>query len=325
MHHGYRYLWAESITSRVRIISSDFRGGLPEGERPLCYHLQPGFSKYSSPVSIADLHSHSQSSDGLLSAGEVVRRAVANSVEMLALTDHDTMEGLPAARSIAEQERIRFVDGVEVSAEWGDMQVHIVGLAVDPSAVDLNAGLASIRSGRIMRAKRMSSELEKINIPGCFDGAMRYATNPSLIGRSHFARYLVEAAICKDVRSVFDSYMVPGKPGYVMHDWATMADAVNWIVKAGGVAVMAHPGRYRLSGQELRQLLGEFKDHGGQAIEVVSGSHATDAIAKFSRLAQEYGFLASCGSDFHGPEESYADLGAIPALPDGLTPVWSAF
>lgn len=274
---------------------------------------------------VADLHSHSRASDGLLSPTELARRAAANGVDILALTDHDDLGGLAAARAEAARSDMRFVDGVEISIEWGGLQVHIVGLDVDPYDEGLNAGLASIRSGRISRAQRMAAELEKVGIHGCFDGAMRYAENPSLISRSHFARHLVATGVCKDVRSVFDSYLVPGKPGYVMHRWATLDEAVGWIRGAGGIAVLAHPGRYKFSRLEMRNLLDEFKGCGGQSVEVISGSHSQENISQFSRLAREYGFLASCGSDFHGPEESYIDLGGTPPLPGDLTPVWTAF
>ena len=274
---------------------------------------------------IADLHSHSTASDGLLSAVEVARRAAENGVEMLALTDHDNLGGLSSARALAGQLGMRFIDGVEISIEWGGLQVHIVGLDFDPDNAALNGGLAWIRSGRIDRARRMSADLESIGISGCFDGAMRYAENPSLISRSHFARYLVEIGVSKDVRSVFESYLTPGKPGYVAHRWATLAEAVRWIVAAGGIAVLAHPGRYKFSRQEMRNLLEEFKSCGGLGLEVISGSHSHDNVTQFSRLAREYGFLASCGSDFHGPEESYIDLGGTAPLPNDLTPVWTAF
>jgi predicted metal-dependent phosphoesterase TrpH len=280
---------------------------------------------------IVDLHFHSQASDGLLPPDEVARRAVARGVGMLALTDHDETSGLAAARaaveSVAESvaEAARFIDGVEISTEWGGVQVHVVGLDFDTRDAALNAGLASIRAGRVERAQRMSAELESHGISGGFAGAMRYARNPNLIGRSHFARYLVEIGLRPDLRGVFDSFLVPGKPGYVDHRWATLAEAVGWILGAGGVAVLAHPGRYRFSRQELRNLLDEFKGLGGQAIEVVSGSHSPEHFIEFSRLAREYGFLASCGSDFHGPEESYVDIGGNAPLPGDVTPVWTAF
>jgi predicted metal-dependent phosphoesterase TrpH len=272
-----------------------------------------------------DLHCHSSASDGLLPPADVVRRAVDNRVELLSLTDHDNVGGLESARSAALEAGIRFIDGVEISIEWGGLQVHILGYNFDAEDPALNAGLAVIRGGRVTRARRMSDALEAIGIGGCFDGAMRYAENPNLISRSHFARYLVEIGVCRDVRSVFESYIVPGRPGYVEHRWASLAESVGWITGAGGIAAVAHPGRYKFSRAEMRQLLEEFKACGGQAIEVISGSHSADNVNVFGRYAREYGFLASCGSDFHGPGESYIDIGQVDALPPELTPVWEAF
>jgi predicted metal-dependent phosphoesterase TrpH len=272
-----------------------------------------------------DLHCHSTASDGLLPAAAVARRAADNGVDMLALTDHDNLGGLSAARAVADEAGMGFINGVEISIEWGGLQVHILGLNFAADDQALNDGLASIRSGRVSRAQRMAVELEKIGIVGAFDGAMRHAENPSLISRAHFARYLVETGLCKDVRSVFDSYLVPGRPGYVDHRWVTLADAVGWIVGAGGIAAVAHPGRYKFSKPQMRLMLDEFKALGGQAVEVISGSHSAENVALFSRLAREYDFLASCGSDFHGPGESYVDLGRLPPLAQGLKPVWEAF
>lgn len=272
-----------------------------------------------------DLHCHSTCSDGLLPATAVVHRAAANGVDMLALTDHDDIDGLASARAVADETGMVFINGVEISIEWERLQIHILGLAFDAADAGLNAGLAAVRSGRIDRAQRMSSELEKIGIGGAFEGAMRYAQNPSLISRAHFARYLVESGVCKDVRSVFESYLVPGRPGYVDHRWATLPDSIGWILAAGGVAAVAHPGRYKLSPRDMRRFLADFKDLGGQAIEVVSGSHTQEHVGTFGRLAREYGFLASRGSDFHGPNESYVDLGKLAPLPEDLKPVWEVF
>lgn len=272
-----------------------------------------------------DLHCHSTASDGLLPADEVVRRAAANGVDRLALTDHDDLGGLALARATANEVGIALTNGVEISIEWEGLQIHILGLAFDVDNVALNAGLSTIRAGRIDRAQRMSVDLEKIGVRNAFDGAMRFAKNPCLISRAHFARYLVESGVCKDVRSVFESYLVPGRPGYVDHRWATLADSITWVVGAGGVAAVAHPGRYKLNNRDMRRFLAEFKDLGGQAIEVMSGSHSHENVGTFGRLASEYGFLASRGSDFHGPGESYVDLGKLPPLPDGLKPVWEVF
>lgn len=272
-----------------------------------------------------DLHSHSNASDGLLEPAELVRRAANNAVELLSLTDHDNLGGLAEARQTAEAIGLRFVDGVEISIEWGGLQVHILGFNFDTGNAALNAGLEWIRSGRLRRARRMADELEKVGLEGCFEGALRHAANPTLISRSHFARYLVERGVCRDVRSVFESYIVPGKPGYVQHQWATLGEALGWIHGAGGVAAIAHPGRYKLSRAELRAMLEEFKSLGGAGLEVISGSHSGDHVACFARLCEEYGFLASCGSDYHGPDESYAEIGRVDALPTGVVPIWEAF
>ena len=277
---------------------------------------------WSVSVLNCDLHCHSTCSDGLLPAAEVARRAAANGVEMLALTDHDDLDGLPAARAAADAVGMAFVNGVEISIEWEALQIHILGLAFNRADPALNAGLAAIRSGRIERARRMSAELEKVGIAGAFEGAMRFAANPSLVSRAHFGRYLVEIGVCKDLRSVFESYLVPGRPGYVDHRWATLEEAVTWITGAGGVAVVAHPARYKMSGGDMCKFLDDFKDVGGQGIEVTCGSHSPDHVMHFARLARRYAFHASRGSDFHGPEESYVDLGKLPQLPEDLKPVW---
>ena len=272
-----------------------------------------------------DLHCHSSASDGLLPAADVARRAFANGVDLLALTDHDNLGGLAAARAVADEVGMGFVNGVEISIEWGGLQVHVLGLGFAADDQALGDGLETIRSGRVVRAQRMAAELDKVGLHGAFEGAMRHAENPTLISRAHFARYLVESGVCKDVRSVFDSYLIPGRPGYVDHRWATLADSVGWINGAGGIAALAHPGRYKFSKPQMRLLLEEFKELGGQAIEVISGSHSAENVAVFGRYAREYGFMASCGSDFHGPGESYVDLGKLAPLPPDLKPVWEAF
>jgi hypothetical protein len=272
----------------------------------------------------ADLHCHSTVSDGLLTPAEVVRRAKGNGVELLALTDHDELGGLAEARATADEIDLRFVDGVEISISWGDDQtVHILGYGVDPANAELQAGLHQVRSGRDSRAERMAVELDKVGIHGAYEGALRHAGNPALVSRSHFARYIVEQGHVKDVKSVFDHWLAKGKPGYVEHSWATLEDALRWIVGAGGTAVIAHPGRYRLSKVERQELFVAFKDLGGRGIEVLSGSQKDEEVREFARIAREFGFLASRGSDFHGPGESWIDLGKMPDLPEDLTPVWS--
>ena len=272
----------------------------------------------------ADLHCHSTVSDGLLAPTAVVRRARDNGVELLALTDHDELGGLAEARAAADEIGLRFVDGVEVSVSWGDDQtVHIVGLGLDPANAALLEGLRQVRSGRDSRAGLMATALDKVGIHGAYEGALRHAGNPALVSRSHFARYIVERGHARDVKSVFDYWLAKGKPGYVEHAWATLEEALRWITGAGGIAVIAHPGRYRLSKAERHELFAAFKDRGGRGIEVLSGSNKDDEVREFSRIAREFGFLASRASDFHGPGESWMDLGKLPDLPEDLTPVWS--
>jgi predicted metal-dependent phosphoesterase TrpH len=268
-----------------------------------------------------DLHSHSTHSDGLLTPAELVQRAAARGVGVLALTDHDEVSGLPEAREAALQAGLRFVNGVELSVSWNDTTLHILGLGVDDENEALAAGLRAIRGGRTERARRMAEALEAAGIPGSYEGALGYVTSERLISRTHFARYLVEQGHVRDMREVFKRYLTPGKPGYVEHRWATLAEAVGWIKAAGGRALIAHPGRYKLDRRALQGLLEEFKAL-GDGIEVHTSSHTPAQFAEFARHARHYGFLASCGSDYHGPGESWMELGELPQLPADLQPVW---
>jgi len=269
-----------------------------------------------------DLHCHSTASDGLLAPRDVVARAAANGVDILALTDHDDTSGLAEARAEAASRNLRFVDGVEISVTWRATTVHVVGLRIDPHSRALRDGLRSIRQGRATRAERIADGLSAAGVPGSLAGAKRFAENPELISRAHFARYLVEAGRASDVKSVFQRYLVKDTPGHVPHQWAALGDAVAWIRESGGTAVVAHPGRYKLTKTEMRELLAEFKACGGAGIEVVTGSHTPDQYLEYARLARELGLLASRGSDYHGKGESHADLGALPPLPQDLKPVW---
>ncbi len=270
----------------------------------------------------ADLHCHSSISDGVLTPTELVQHAVACGVDMLALTDHDDVAGTLEAANAARETALSFIPGVEVSVSWGEHSLHIVGLGVDPSEPILVAGLQSIRDGRQGRAERMALELEKIGIRGSLEGATRHAAGSSIIGRTHFARFLVEQGLAADVKSVFDHYLARDKAGYVPHHWVGLDVAINWIRGAGGIAVIAHPARYRISSKERHHFYEVFKELGGEAIEVVSGAAHAHEQRDAANTARRFGFLASCGSDFHAPGESHIDLGAIPPLPEDLVPVW---
>ncbi len=276
----------------------------------------------SSPVN-ADLHCHSIVSDGTLAPAELAARAHAHGVDLWALTDHDEVGGLAEAQRAADALGLRFVSGVEISVSFAAQTVHIVALGVRPNSTELLDGLQHIRTGRDQRAKDMAQDLERhLGLTQVYDGALRYAGNPALLSRTHFARYLVEQGVCRQTHEVFSRFLTPGKPGYVEHAWARMDEALGWITAANGVAVIAHPGRYRFSATEEWALLEQFKALGGQAIEVVTGSHTASQYRKYANLALEFGFYASRGSDFHSPGESVCDLGRLPPLPADLAPVW---
>ena len=271
-----------------------------------------------------DFHCHSNVSDGVYSPAEVVRLAAENGVDVLALTDHDSLDGLPTAADAAKELGVQFINGIEISVTWTGRTLHIVGINIDPAESRLQQGLQAIRAGRLQRAEKMAEGLAKIGIGGTLQGALAHAdNNVAMIGRAHFARHLVEAGHVKDVKSVFRKYLVPGKPGYVSHEWASLSDAVNWITGSGGVAVIAHPGRYDIGPNVMKRLLAEFKELGGRGIEVVTSNHSNDQVIRFAALANEFELLASRGSDFHGEEGGRVQLGKIPPLPQGVRPVWS--
>jgi predicted metal-dependent phosphoesterase TrpH len=269
-----------------------------------------------------DLHCHSTVSDGLLTPTQLVDHAAARGVDVLALTDHDNVDGLDEARHAAKTKNITFINGVEISVSWRSQTLHIVGLGIDPEYAPLVEGLSAIRSGRAERASNIASQLDKSGIYGSLEGAYSYAGAGRLIGRTHFARFLTERGHAKDVKSVFKKYLVKGKPGYAPHQWVSLTEAVGWICGSGGRAVIAHPARYKLGKGALDELLLEFKGLGGAAIEVITASHTPEQSLLFARHAQRLDLLASRGSDFHGPGESYFDLGRMPELPSGCKPVW---
>jgi predicted metal-dependent phosphoesterase TrpH len=272
----------------------------------------------------ADLHCHSVVSDGTLEPEALAARAAANGVDLWALTDHDEVGGQQRARDAAHANGMAYLTGVEVSITFANTTVHIVGLGFDVDNPALLAGLSATRGGREERARDMAAGLAKVGIADAFEGALQYVSNPDLISRTHFARFLVETGVCADTGEVFRRYLVEGKPGFVPHRWASLADAVGWITQAGGIAVIAHPGRYRLTPVQEEALFNEFKAHGGRALEVVTGSHTPAEYDTYADLAVAHGLLASRGADFHSPDESHIDLGTLPPLPKKLTPVWEA-
>ena len=270
----------------------------------------------------ADLHCHSVVSDGTLTPEALAARAHANGVDLWALTDHDEIGGQHRAAQAARSLGLAYLTGVEISVTFIGTTVHIVGLGFDADDAQLAQGLRATRGGRGERAQEISEQLAAAGIAGAYEGALRYVGNPELISRTHFARYLVEIGVCHDTPEVFRRFLTEGRPGYVPHRWAALGDAVRWIREAGGLAVIARPARYGFSPNEEYALFTEFKHHGGQGVEVVTGSHTSAEYLTYATMAKEFGLAASRGSDFHSPEESRTDLGALPPLPSSLQPVW---
>jgi hypothetical protein len=272
----------------------------------------------------ADLHCHSVVSDGTLTPEVLATRAHANGVDLWALTDHDEIGGQQRAIAAAQALGLKYLTGVEVSVTFIDTTVHIVGLGFDHTDPRLVEGLNDTRDGRGPRAMEMAAGLAKVGINGAYEGALKHAGNPRLISRTHFARFLVETGVCRDTSDVFRRYLTEGKPGYVEHRWANLGNAVRWITQSGGLAVIAHPARYRFTPTEEYALFSEFKQLGGRGVEVVTGSHSAAEAVRYADTAREFDLLASRGSDFHSPDESHTDLGTLPSLPANLGTVWSA-
>lgn len=270
----------------------------------------------------ADLHCHSVVSDGTLTPEALAERAHANGVELWALTDHDEIDGQARALAAARAHGMHYLTGTEISVTFAHQTVHIVGLGFDPDNTALVEGLRRTRGGRRERAMEMANDLARVGIHGAYEGALQYVGNPELISRTHFARHLVEAGVCKETHEVFRKYLTEGKPGYVPHRWARLQDAVQWISDAGGMAVIAHPARYGFTPNEEYALFTEFKAHGGRGVEVVTGSHSSQEALRYAETALEFELAASRGSDFHSPTESRIDLGTLPMLPGQLTPIW---
>jgi predicted metal-dependent phosphoesterase TrpH len=238
------------------------------------------------------------------------------------LTDHDELSGLEEAQSQATESGLRLIAGAELSVTWRDATLHVLGLRIEPSCAALRDGLERIRAGRADRARRIGDSLADAGVADAYEGALSFVTSERLISRTHFARFLVSAGHVRHMNDVFKRFLVRGKPGYVEHAWARLPDAIGWIRAAGGRAVLAHPGRYKVGQTALRDLLGEFRDAGGDGIEVLSPSHTAAQATEFAGHARRLGLLASSGSDYHGPGEGHADLGDMPPLPAGVTPVW---
>ena len=270
-----------------------------------------------------DLHSHSTASDGSLTSEELIARAIEQGVDVLALTDHDGTEGIAAAQKAAQTTALTLIAGVEISVTWGNGTVHILGLNIDPKNDELQKGLTAMRDFRVDRAYEIAKRLDKAGISGALEGAKKYASE-IMLGRLHFAKFLVEHNYAKNVQDVFKRYLVRGKPGYVPGQWTSLSEAVSWINAAGGQAVIAHPARYKITATKLRRLITDFKEAGGVGFEVVSGRQHPEEVKNLARLAEKFELFSSCGSDFHTPD-SWAELGQLSPFPESCTPIWSTF
>lgn len=271
-----------------------------------------------------DLHSHSIASDGTLTPVALVQRAVAQGVTHLALTDHDTLAGLHEAKAAAQDCELQLVAGIELSAQWKGRAIHIVGLLLDIDCSELNTGIAKQQEFRAWRGLEIARRLEKkAGISNAYEGALSFV-HGDLLSRSHYARFLVEQGYARDFSKAIKKYLLKGKPGHVQGDWAPLADVVSWIRAAGGIAVIAHPARYNMTASKLRGLIADFIEAGGEAIEVVSGSHTPSDVKNMLGHALRFDLLASAGSDFHGPENRWIELGRLADMPESCTAVWQS-
>lgn len=279
--------------------------------------------RYAAMTFAYDLHAHTCHSDGTLGPAGLVARARANGVATLALTDHDVTSGLEEAQAAAAGAGLRLIPGVEISVTWQRQTVHVVGLRIDAGDARLQRGLERLRALRWQRAEEIGRRLGKKNIPEAL-AQTRALIGGTVVSRTHFARFLAARGYVRSEGQAFKDYLGRGRVAHVPGQWAGLEEAVGWIRGAGGIAVVAHPARYALTAGKLKRLLGEFRECGGAAIEVTTGSQAASDAEHLSRLAVDFGFLASCGSDYHGPEKPWVDLGRLPALAPELTPVWNA-
>lgn len=271
---------------------------------------------------IFDLHSHTTFSDGSLAPQELIARAIEWGVDVLAITDHDTLD---AYREIsAPGEQIKLVPGIELSTQWETTGIHVLGLNVDPGSEAIISAAKSQSTARLERARRISENLQKKGIEDAFDGAQGLSLG-SYIGRPHFARHLVNTGKAKSISAAFKQYMGDGKAGDVKQHWAELPQIIQWIRDANGIAVLAHPLKYKLTRTKLKRLLDDFIRAGGQGMEVVSGQQQPYLTSDMAQLCTQKGLLASCGSDFHDPGKPWSELGAFPPLPSNVTPVWDRF
>jgi len=270
-----------------------------------------------------DLHCHSTASDGTMSPEELVELAQDVDVQQLALTDHDSINGISRALKACENNDLRLIPGVEVSVTWNELTIHVLGLNIDWQNIDLCNGLDAIQRFRIIRAERIAQGLEAAGIGGALEGAKALAGS-ALLSRTHFAQFLINEGIARKMQDVFKRYMVKGKPGHVPGEWASLEQTLQWINGAGGIAAIAHPARYKMSAGKLRKLIEDFIDLGGQGLEIVSGSHTDKQNHGMASYARRYDLYGSIGSDFHGEHHPWRKMGLSAGVPEGVKPIWES-
>lgn len=271
-----------------------------------------------------DLHCHSTASDGSLTPTEVILRAKQQGVTALSLTDHDTINGQAEAAKAAALNKINYIPGIELSTTWENKCFHIVGLNIDPDNTVLNTGIKDLQMLRAERAKKIALKLQKKRIPDAYEAVIK-AANGGMVTRAHFANFLLAQKYVSTLQEAFDRYLGAGKPAFVSTIWADLEAAVSWINQAGGIAVVAHPMRYRMTASWMKRFLTYFTQVGGQGIEVVTGRSTPDEIRRTMIYASQYNLVASQGSDFHTPDNKWVELGRLAPLPENIKPVWELF
>ena len=272
---------------------------------------------------IFDLHSHTNYSDGRLSPRDLVMRARSCNVGVLAVTDHDTIAGLEFAQEAAQQEGILLVPGIEFSCAWAKVNVHVLGLCIDLDSPELQAAVRAQESARVDRSEAIAQRLAKAGVPGALEGARKFAGD-AVVGRPHFAQFLVDQGRVKNINAAFKKYLGTGKSADVKYEWPEMAAVISWIHAAGGLAVLAHPAKYELTRTKMCRLIGEFADLGGDGVEVINGRQEDRLTQDLARITRGLGLYASCGSDFHFPDQPWQELGQFGQLPEGVMPIWQA-
>jgi 3',5'-nucleoside bisphosphate phosphatase len=270
-----------------------------------------------------DLHSHTLASDGKLTPTELFKQAESVGLDILSITDHDTIDAYTELAQI-KSDSLQLIPGIEFSTEWKRTGIHILGLNIQLKSDAIVNAIKSQENARFTRAQRIAEKLEKEGIKDCWEGVKKVAGN-SVIGRPHFAQFLIDSGVVKDMNQAFNKYLGAGKTGDVKQFWASYSQIIEWIRDAGGNAILAHPNKYKMTRTKLLSLLDDFQAAGGEGIEVISGNQTKDVTQKLTQICEQRNLLASCGSDFHQPGQRWAELGKVAPLPKSCKAVWESW